>query len=95
MPVLPPKDTSIHLCEKGKRRSICGNVEGTTRCTQKQREYTPDKLIDWLEEVLTVIRSHERKASMKKVIKLLKKAYLIAKAKVITFYNWLRIELED
>ena len=32
---------------------------------------------------------------MKKVIKLLKKAYLIAKAKVITFYNWLRIELED
>ena len=57
LPTLPPKDTSIHLCEKGKKRSICGNVEGTTRCTQKQREYTPEKLIDWLEEVLTVIRS--------------------------------------
>jgi hypothetical protein len=56
LPELPIKDTSIHLCEKGKRRSICGNVAGTTRCTQYQREYTPEKLIDWFESVLNKIR---------------------------------------
>ena len=33
-------------------RSICGNVEGTTRCTQYQREYSPEALIDWFEVVL-------------------------------------------
>ena len=48
LPPLPPKDQTVHYCEKGKRRSICGNVEGTTRCTQKQREYTPSDLIEWL-----------------------------------------------
>lgn len=52
LPQLPPKDDTVHLCEKGKRRSIAGNVEGTVRCTQKQREYTPDGLIDWFEKVL-------------------------------------------
>ena len=52
MPALPPKDNTIHYCEKGKRRSITGNIAGTTRCTQKQREYTPEKLIDWFEKVV-------------------------------------------
>ena len=55
LPPLPPKDTTIHYCEKGKRRSICGNVEGTTRCTQKQREYTPSKLVDWFEQIIELI----------------------------------------
>ena len=55
LPPLPEKDESIHLCEKGKRRSICGNVAGTTRCTQYQREYTPSALIDWFELALEEI----------------------------------------
>ena len=55
IPPLPPKDESIHLCEKGKRRSICGNVKGTTRCTQYQREYTPENLIDYIELILDSI----------------------------------------
>ncbi len=56
LPQLPPKDNSVHLCEKGKTRSICGNVKGTTRCTQYQREYTPEKLIDFIEQILTKIK---------------------------------------
>ena len=52
LPPLPSKDETIHYCEKGKRRSITGNVAGTTRCTQKQREYTPEGLIDWFEKVI-------------------------------------------
>lgn len=55
LPVLPPRDLTIHYCEKGKRRSIAGNVKGTTRCTQYQREYTPEKLIDYFESVLHLI----------------------------------------
>jgi hypothetical protein len=55
LPKLPPKDKTLHYCEKGKIRSICGNVKGTTRCTQYQREYTPEKLIDYFETVLNII----------------------------------------
>ena len=57
LPPLPGKDTSIHLCEKGYRRSINGNVEGTKNCTQYMREYTPEKLIDWFEETLRRIKN--------------------------------------
>ena len=32
-------------------RSIAGNVKGTKRCTQYQREYTPDALIDWFKTI--------------------------------------------
>jgi len=60
LPALPEKDNTIHLCEKGKRRSICGNVKGTTRCTQYQREYTPESLIDWFELVLELIHDRYR-----------------------------------
>ena len=66
LPDLPPKDETIHVCEKGKRRSICGNVRGTTRCTQYQREYTPEALIDWFELVLdkiTIKKTNERNDS--------------------------------
>ena len=56
LPTLPPKDTSLHYCEKGKLRSICGNVKGTTRCTQYQREYTPENLIIFFEKVLDIIK---------------------------------------
>jgi len=61
LPKLPPKDETIHVCEKGKRRSICGNVKGTTRCTQYQREYTPEALIDWFELVLDKITTNKKK----------------------------------
>lgn len=60
LPDLPPKDETIHVCEKGKRRSICGNVKGTTRCTQYQREYTPEALIDWFELVLDKINTKKQ-----------------------------------
>lgn len=33
-------------------RSICGNVPGTSRCTQYQREYSPEALIDFFEAAL-------------------------------------------
>lgn len=59
LPPLPPKDESIHLCEKGKQRSICGNVKGTTRCTQYQREYTPNALIDFFEAILDKIENRK------------------------------------
>ena len=55
LPELPPEDKTLHYCEKGKLRSICGNVKGTTRCTQYQREYTPEKLIDYFETILNII----------------------------------------
>ena len=55
LPPFPPKDESIHYDETGQRRSIAGNVPGTVRCTQKQREYTPGGLIDWFEKVLSKI----------------------------------------
>ena len=35
LPEIPPKNTA------STDRSICGNVKGTKRCTQYQREYTP------------------------------------------------------
>jgi len=46
--------TEINLPELPKprleipERSICGNIPGTVRCTQYQREYTPPKLMQWL-----------------------------------------------
>ena len=62
LPKLPPKDKTIHYCEKGKRRSICGNVKGTTRCTQYQREYTPLNLINYFEKVLDIIKKNKEKS---------------------------------
>ena len=50
IPAMPTKRTE-HT-----DRSIAGNVPGTTRCTQYQREYTPEALIDWFEAVLDRIR---------------------------------------
>jgi len=45
LPPLPPKNLL------STDRSICGNVKGTKRCTQYQREYTPDNLIEWMTKV--------------------------------------------
>lgn len=45
LPSLPPKNTLPT------DRSICGNVKGTKRCTQYQREYTPDSLIDFMTKI--------------------------------------------
>lgn len=51
LPPLPPTRM------EGTDRSICGNVPGTHRCTQKQREETPVKLAEWMIEVAR--RSHK------------------------------------
>jgi hypothetical protein len=45
LPPLPPKNTAPT------DRSIAGNVKGTSRCTQYQREYTPPQLIQWLKQI--------------------------------------------
>ena len=42
LPPLPPKNNTRPT------RSIAGNIKGTKRCTQYQREYTPDALIEFL-----------------------------------------------
>jgi len=42
-------------------RSIAGNVAGTKRCTQRQREYTPELLMDWFESVLDIITEQRSK----------------------------------
>ena len=34
------------------KKSITGQVPGTKRCTQKEREYTPRPLIDWMLKVI-------------------------------------------
>ena len=60
LPMLPNKDYSLHYCEKGHLRSICGNVKGTVRCTQYQREYTPEALIDYIEKVLSIIEANKK-----------------------------------
>ena len=53
LPELPPKNTAIPT------RSICGNVKGTKRCTQYQREYTPDGLIDFLTEICNTVKENK------------------------------------
>ena len=50
LPELPPKNTA------STDRSICGNVKGTKRCTQYQREYTPPPLIAWLKQIIDLIK---------------------------------------
>lgn len=52
LPELPPKNTAIPT------RSICGNVKGTKRCTQYQREYTPDGLIDFLTQICNTVKEN-------------------------------------
>jgi hypothetical protein len=51
LPPMPPKNTAAT------DRSICGNVAGTKRCTQYQREYTPDNLIDWMTNICRKIKN--------------------------------------
>ncbi len=58
LPALPEKNTSKAV------RSITGftiKVHGkyVKRCTQKEREYTPEKLIDWFEDVLEIVNSYQ------------------------------------
>ena len=50
LPELPPKNNA------NTDRSICGNVKGTKRCTQYQREYTPDALIKFMTEICENIK---------------------------------------
>lgn len=53
LPELPPKNLAIPT------RSICGNVKGTKRCTQYQREYTPDGLIDFLTAICNKVKENK------------------------------------
>ena len=50
LPKMPPKNTN------STDRSICGNVKGTKRCTQYQREYTPDGLIEFMTKICEKIK---------------------------------------
>jgi hypothetical protein len=52
LPPLPPPNTSPT------DRSICGNVKGTKRCTQYQREYTPDGLIEFLTKICETVKEN-------------------------------------
>lgn len=51
LPAMPPKNLAPT------DRSICGNVKGTKRCTQYQREYTPDALIEWMTKICRCIET--------------------------------------
>jgi hypothetical protein len=53
LPSMPPKNTAPT------DRSICGNVKGTKRCTQYQREYTPPLLIEWLKTICLKIANDQ------------------------------------
>jgi len=53
LPPMPPKNLN------STDRSICGNVKGTKRCTQYQREYTPDDLIVFLTEICNKVSSRK------------------------------------
>ena len=50
---LLPKQPAHKDCNP--THSITGQVPDTLRCTQYQREYTPEKLIDYFEEILNAI----------------------------------------
>jgi hypothetical protein len=52
LPKLPPPNTAPT------DRSICGNVRGTKRCTQYQREYTPDELIEFLTKICETVKEN-------------------------------------
>ena len=52
LPKLPPSNTAPT------DRSICGNVRGTKRCTQYQREYTPDELIEFLTKICKTVEEN-------------------------------------
>ena len=45
--------------ERGPLRSMTGQVPGTLRATQYEREYTPDLLIDYFESVLKIITNNK------------------------------------
>jgi len=44
---------------------MTGQVKGTIRATQYEREYTPDALIDYFEKVLTIIAENKRRENAK------------------------------
>lgn len=47
LPIMPPK-------KRGKaQKSITGQVPGTARCTQREREYTPPELAAWMVDLAT------------------------------------------
>jgi len=51
LPAMPPRNRGKAL------KSMTGQVPKTTRCTQYEREYTPEALVDWLEQVLEKINA--------------------------------------
>jgi hypothetical protein len=55
LPPMPPKNLATPVW------SIAGNIEGTKRCTQYQREYTPENLINFFEKILDIIIENKKK----------------------------------
>jgi len=53
LPEFPKKRNDIPA------RSICGNVKNTVRCTQYQREYTPDNLITFFQQICEKISANK------------------------------------
>lgn len=54
LPPMPPKNTAKP------ERSIAGNIAGTKRCTQYQREYTPPALIEFLTAICERVSNENR-----------------------------------
>ena len=60
LPRMPLSGELIPDDERPPLRSMTGQVKGTIRATQYEREYTPDALIDYFESVLQIIAGNKR-----------------------------------
>lgn len=65
LPKMPKGDDVISDKDRPPLRSMTGQVKGTKRATQYEREYTPDALIDYFEKVLTIIAENKRRENAK------------------------------
>ena len=61
LPDMSDPKSIISKKDRGPLRSMCGQVRGTVRATQYEREYTPDALIDYFEAVLSIIDKNKGK----------------------------------
>jgi|14BtaG_2_1085337.scaffolds.fasta_scaffold04241_4 hypothetical protein len=60
LPKMPKASDIIADEDRPPLRSMTGQVKGTIRATQYEREYTPDALIDYFESVLHIIAENKR-----------------------------------
>jgi len=59
LPTLPDVYDIVPKHDRGPLKSMTGQVSGTARATQYEREYTPDALIDYFESVLHIIKKNK------------------------------------